>query len=295
MDLSLSFLGALCALGSAFTWAVISLLVRTLAPYFSSVTINVARSLVGAVILLAWVLATAGPEAITGMPGRVLALLALSVIVASALGDTVFFESTKSLGLAQAMTISMTYPLMSAGLAAALIGEGITAPVLIGSLITLGGIALIVTAKAEAGLSRDRFWTGVGAALLAALAWAVSAIMLKAPLDQTDPITAQAVRLPVVTLVLLLSPWGWGSAGQIRGHGRAWVAHLLLVGALTAGSSVLFVAGLKYTGVAIATVLSSCAPMFALPLGRLFLGEPLTWRALLGTVITVLGIVVLKL
>ena len=66
MSLPPAVLGALCALGSALAWAVIGLFVRTLAPHLSSVTINTVRSLVSAALLIGWVLATAGPSAITG-------------------------------------------------------------------------------------------------------------------------------------------------------------------------------------------------------------------------------------
>ena len=44
-----------------------------------------------------------------------------------------------------------------------------------------------------------------------------------------------------------------------------------------------------------ATVLSSTAPMFAMPLGYLFLGERMSRRAILGTALTVAGIAVLQL
>ena len=293
MGLSPSALGALCALGSALSWAVIGLCVRTLAPHLSSVTINAVRSLVSAALLVGWVLATAGPSAITGMPLEVVGLLALSIIVASAIGDTVFFESTRALGLARAMTLAMVYPLMSAVLAALLLGEPFTPAVLAGAVITLAGVGLIVTAHDAEGVADGRFRAGVASALGAALAWAVSVILLKAPLDDVDPVTAQAVRLPVAGLVLLASPWGWASAGELRRNGGPLVGRLLVVSAITVASSVLFVTGVKLAGVTVTAVLSSTAPMFALPLGALFLGERPGARAVLGAAITVLGIAVL--
>ena len=295
MEISRDVLGALCALGSALTWALIGLFVRALAPHLGSVALNVARCALGSAMLLAWVLATSGPGAIAAIPLRVALILTASVIVSSALGDTLFFESTKGLGLARAMTISTTYPLMSAGLAALFLGEAVATPVLLGSVVTLVGIALIVTARGDVGSSPAHFRLGLAAALLAALSWAGSAIILKGPLEQVDPVVAQVWRLPVVAAALLATPWGWSSVGQLRRHGRPLGGRLLVVGALTVGSSVFFMAGLKYTSVAIATVLSSCAPLFALPLGRVFLGEPVTWRALAGSAITVLGIALLGL
>jgi drug/metabolite transporter (DMT)-like permease len=73
------------------------------------------------------------------------------------------------------------------------------------------------------------------------------------------------------------------------------LARLAALSALTAVSSVMFVGGLKYAGVAVATVLSSTAPLFAIPLGLVFLGERLRVATLAGALVTVAGIVVLQL
>jgi drug/metabolite transporter (DMT)-like permease len=73
------------------------------------------------------------------------------------------------------------------------------------------------------------------------------------------------------------------------------VGHLALLGLLTVASSLLFVTGLKYAGVAVSTVLSSTAPMFAIPLGALCLGERLAARTVAGGIVTVAGLAVLEL
>ena len=88
-------LGALCALGSALTWAVISLLVRTVSPPLSSVAVSVLRSLTGGALLLAWVLAAGGLGALAAVPAGTLALLAVSVVIAIGVGDVAFFESAR--------------------------------------------------------------------------------------------------------------------------------------------------------------------------------------------------------
>lgn len=289
-------LGSLAALGSACAWALIGLLVRRLSQAFSSMTLNAVRSLLAGALLLGWLLATGG---VTGL-GRVspwaFALLALSIVIAVGIGDTVFFESARMLGLARAMTVSMTYPLFATLLAAVLVREPVTLPVLAGSALTLGGLALIVTARSADGQARpERLGAGVAAATVASVAWAVSVIALKPPLAEMDAITAQAVRLPVAGVVLWATPWTRGAAAQLRGSpaGTRWA--LAGLGVLTAFSSVLFVAGVKYAGVAVATVLSSTAPMFAIPLGIVFLGERMAPAAILGTVVTVVGIAVLQL
>src|SRR2546426_4313151 len=55
-----------------------------------------------------------------------------------------------------AMTISMTYPVGAAALAAAFLGEPVTLPVAAGTLLTLSGIVLIVAPWAARARSEER-------------------------------------------------------------------------------------------------------------------------------------------
>jgi drug/metabolite transporter (DMT)-like permease len=286
-------LGALAALGSAIAWAVTSLLARTLMTELGSVGVNAVRSSIGGAILVVWVLATAGAGAFTTISASAWVLLTCSIVVAIALGDTVFFESTKALGLGRAMTISTTYPLGAALIATAFLGEPITPAIVVGALVTLAGLVLIVAPWAERP-PEERFWFGVWTAAVAALAWAVSTVLVKPPLAEMDAVTAQAIRLPLASAFLWLLPWSRGAPQALARGSRSAQARILVLGVITAVSSVMFVAGVKHAGVAVASVLSSTAPMFAIPLAVVFLGERLTARALVGVAVTVAGIVVLQ-
>ena len=287
-------LGALAALGSAIAWAVTSLLARTLMAQLGSVGVNAVRSTIGGVILVVWVLVTAGAGVFTAISASAWVLLTLSIVVAIALGDTVFFESTRALGLARAMTISTTYPLGAAAIAALFLDEPITLPIVAGALVTLGGLVLIVAPWAERP-PEERFWFGVGTAAVASFAWALSTVLVKPPLAEMDAVTAQAIRLPLASAFLWLLPWARGAPRALAGSGRSALCRILVLGVITSVSSVMFVAGVKHAGVAVASVLSSTAPMFAIPLAVAFLGERLTARAVVGVAVTVGGIVVLQL
>src|SRR5438093_112942 len=181
--------GALCALGSAMSWSVTSLMVSALAPGIGTFTINAARTTLTAVLVVGWMLAA-------------------------------------------------------------------------------GGLEVILT---------------------------LSVVALRVPLDEIDPVSAQAVRLPVGALLLWVTPWALrGLPGLLRG-GWPLFGRLLALAALTAVSSVMYGASVKYAGVAVAAVLSSTAPLFAVPLGIVFLGERLPVLAMIGAAVTVAGIVVLRL
>jgi drug/metabolite transporter (DMT)-like permease len=285
--------GGLCAAASALAWAVIGLLVRSLSAHFTSLGLNAVRSLLGGALIVLWVAAADGLGELFSMSARAFWLLAISMLLAVGVGDTIFFESTKGLGLARAMTLAMTYPLIAALLAVAALGEPLSARVAVGSLVTLTGVAVTVGVGTGQTAAHGSIRLGVAAALLAAVAWAVSAVMLKPSLAEVDAISAQAVRLPLAGILLGAMPWAWRMRGPPGAPGSGVLWRIGALGALTAVSSVTFVAGVQHAGVAVATVLSSIAPIFAIPLGYLFLGERPTPRTVVGAILAIIGIAIL--
>jgi uncharacterized membrane protein len=285
--------GALCALGAALAWSVTSLLARSVIAHYGSVTINAVRSGIAGVLLVVFVVLSEGPATLVTMSWTTFALLVVSIVAAIAVGDTVFFESARAIGLARAMTIATTYPIGAALLAVVLFGEVITVAVALGTLLTLSGVGVIVSARTEA--RPERLWFGVWTAVLASVAWAVSTVMMKPPLREIEPLTAQAVRLPLASVLLFLTPWTRGTMAKLRDRGRGPLLRMGVLSLVTAFSSVLFVASLKYAGVTVGSVLSSTAPLFAIPLGVIFLGERVSIAMVVGAVIAVAGIVVLQL
>jgi len=56
--------GALCALGSALSWSVTSLMVSTLAAGIGTFTLNAARTTLTAVIVVGWMLLAGGLDSV---------------------------------------------------------------------------------------------------------------------------------------------------------------------------------------------------------------------------------------
>lgn len=292
--MDLGTLGALCALGSAVAWALTSLLVRSLSSRFGTVAINAARTTLCALLIAAWTAAVSDFAGLASVSARSLLLLLVSIVTAIAIGDTIFFESTRLLGVGRAMTLSMSYPVVAAVLAALLLDERITLRVALGGLLTLGGLALVVATRAET-VDAPRSWRGVLAAGGAAVAWGVSVVALRIPLQEMDALTAQLVRLPLAAALLWALPWSWRDVPALARAGRAVAIRFGALSVLTAASSVLYVLSIKHAGVAVATVLSSTAPLFAMPLGVVCFGERVPPSAVVGAAVAVLGVVVLKI
>src|SRR5262249_8221971 len=170
------------------------------------------------------------------------------------------------------------------GLGVWLTGERITPAVAAGAAVTVAGGIFIVSERAPVAPEAEaRAGRGVGLALLAAAAWGGSPVLLEPAITDVDPGKLHAVRLPAAALVLWVTPWARGTGGRVPRHRRTAGPLLLAIGALTALSAVTWVAGLKYAGITVTTVLSSTSPLFAIPLGLVMFGERVGRRAVAGT------------
>src|SRR6202008_2707904 len=156
--------GALCALGAALAWSVTSLLARSIIAHYGSATINSVRSGIAVTLLVVWVVLSEGPATLVTMSWTTFGLLTVSIVAAIAVGDSVFFESTRAIGLGRAMTIATTYPIGAAVLPAVRFGEIITTGIALGTLLTLAGVGVIVSSRTEA--RPERLWFGVWTAVL---------------------------------------------------------------------------------------------------------------------------------
>jgi drug/metabolite transporter (DMT)-like permease len=189
----------------------------------------------------------------------------------------------------------MVHPLMSTIAGILLFGEVMTATRAAGVLLVVGGLALIVTGQSEgsAEASRTRR-SGIKLVLVAAVAWMVGSVMLKPPLQVVSPVTASAVRSPLVGAVLWLTPWArgtWRTVRTTRGREALVLAAICLFSAI---SPILYTVGIKYAGVAIGSVLSTTSPLFTIPLEVAVLGRWPTRRTVLGAVTTVCGIALMR-
>jgi drug/metabolite transporter (DMT)-like permease len=280
----------------ALAWTLLALVARNLTAHFTPFSLNIIRSGVGGLLLLPIALLAGGLGDVARVSATAWVYLMASVALAVGIGDTAFFQSTRVLGLARAMTISTSYPLMASVLALAIFGERITPAVAAGSLVTLAGLVLIVGERDRAAVTEaEGRQQGIALALGAALCWAISAVLMKPPLREIDPVTIQGARLPLVTLLLWATPWARGTGRRLWALRRSAGPSILALGALTALSAVCYMTGLKYAGVTLGTVLSSTSPLFALPVALLTGDDRITWRTVTGAALAVAGIALLSL
>lgn len=148
-----------------------------------------------------------------------------------------------------------------------------------GLAVALAGVAILVR-PFDAGT--DASWSGIVAALLASLAWAIGTVYARRRLAGQDPLGASAVETivagPLMIGVHLViergEPIAWG--------GQAWLAvgYLAVMGSLVGFTAFVYLtAHMTSSKVGTYTYIN---PAVAVLLGWWVLGEAMTWRLALG-------------
>jgi len=291
--------GDLVALTAALGWAMTTVLARHISRVMPSFWYNALRITIASVVMLAalpWTLAHADLSRLTPIA---VGLLLVSVLTGFALGDTSFFESMRRIGVARAAPIAGCHPLVTALLAVTFLGEPVTPALVLGVVVISIGVWLITTDKAGVGPSvgaRKAMLIGVALALVAAVGWSTSTVLVRPALQQVDAIMASTIRLPFATVVLLLVAGRMGKVDSRRlVLSRGTLAWLLVAGLLTVFAATLYLFAVDLAGAARTAALSSVSPIFSATIAVLLLGEQMTRRLALGMSVSLSGVLAIVL
>jgi DME family drug/metabolite transporter len=194
-----------------------------------------------------------------------------------------YFSAVTRTGVAIAALIAIcSAPLLIAVMAAATLGERVTARVALALGLGVAGTALLIVGPRTAADLSPRFVTGVALALAAALAYALYVVLAKATLARTAPLPLAGVTFTVAALVLAPVLAGPSVAQQIA-LGWPW---LLYLGAVTtAGAYAIYTIGLRDVTASVAGVASLMEPLTATLLGVFLFGERLGAAGVVGAVL----------
>lgn len=288
-------IGEFSALGSALLWAVTSVLLRGLQSHVNAVSLSGFRCLVGTVVAAAIMLAMGRADGIMEMSLPTTGWLLGSVLLGLGMGDTLFFYGIKLVGIARGLPATSLTPMYTALLAAAFLDEPLTLTLAMGIVLVVSGILLVMMPASPERVvpsATDRKARRLGLLLvtgLAPLCWAGASACLKFGMQEIDPVSATTVRLAVASVVLL----GVGSMSrsglQMREYRGRKLLGILAAGGISAVSAQMFLLAIQRAGVSRTAILTSTAPLFGVPIAML-MGERLTWRIALGTLISVSGV-----
>ena len=289
--------GEISALGCAFIWALSSVFTKSLAPRFHPLTLNLLRCLGASFVLWVLIPLYPGVQSLGQAPPASVVFLVVSALLGICLGDTIYIQGLKMVNVTLAFPLAQSsMPILSLIAAVLFLGERITGSLAVGTALVIGGIYLIAAPHGPASAppfspTHQRKGKGIGLILIASVLWTISISLLKPGLQGVNLVMANGIRLPVACLLLL--PLAFGQR-QAPLSPKPAVGEILLgafSGALSFGlGGILFLVAIQHAGAGKAAVLTSCAPLFGLPLSVLYLKERVTARLLWGTGLVVAGI-----
>jgi drug/metabolite transporter (DMT)-like permease len=286
-------LGDVAALICAISWGGTSLMARAVSRELPPIWFNALRCLVGTlavVAILPWTLSRSDLSTLTPVA---VGLLLGSVVLGMGIGDTAFFASIRRLGVARAMPIASSYPLLTALIAVPTLGEAVTLPLVVGIIVVSLGVWLLTSDGSRAAAARHAdFMPGVLLAVVASLGWALSSIFVRPALHTVDVILATTIRTPMAAALLLLVGYLRIARTPFPKLSRSAAFWMLISGIVTTFSASLFLLAVDLVGAARTAALSSASPLFVAPLAFVLFGERPSVRLVVGIAITVVGIVV---
>ncbi len=219
-----------------------------------------------------------------------------SVILGAVIGDTFYLMSQERIGVSYAFPISMSFPILTYFLTVIFLGEPLIISRLSGVFVAVTGIVILAREQEsdannnwESQEIRKIDWIGITLAILTAILYATGTTILQIGVEGVDALSANFIRMVVgsisfVPMVLVARMKGMPVPTK---RATKLVAIAGLFG--MAIGSIFYVTGVKYAGAAIASVLASTAPLWAVPVSVFYLKERLTRLAALGVIATIVG------
>lgn len=298
----MTYIGELISIGVAFSWTATALLSEYGSRHMGNLTLNVLRMALALLLsaLLLW--AVTGCPLPSGVTAEGCGWMLLSGLVGYVIGDFCLFQCYLIIGSRYGQLFMTLAPLAAALTAWISLGEQMEAMSVVAMLVTLGGIAITVLGRDGHHVELQLPLSGVLYAVGAALCQGVGLVLSKVGMahyaagaqpEWLIPFSANMLRCVagIVGFTLLLYVReGFGPLRHALGNGKDMTvaAMTTLFGPFVGvGFSLMAV---RYTSAGIASTLMALTPIIIiLPSWWLF-KQPVTWRSVLGAVISVAGV-----
>jgi drug/metabolite transporter (DMT)-like permease len=291
----------MAAITTAFCWSFTSIFFSYSGRRVGSVVVNVSRLLFAFLIMACLHYVVFGAFLPLNAPLFRWQWLALSGVLGLVVGDSGLFQAFVLIGPRLATLTMALVPIFSTFLGWLFFRESVTSVELAGIMLTVGGVAWVVSEK-RSGRSRvanKQYGLGILFGLMGALGQASGLIAAKFGLvGDFPPVSANVIRMMTAMLVL----WGVTALrGRVVYTVRQW-RHKRALSAIVAGTIfgpvigvLMSLVAIQLTRVGIAATLMALTPIILIPLSFFLFKERITFRGIAGTVAAVAGVALIFL
>jgi len=292
--------GGLAAVGAAALFGLSSTFFTLAGRRVGPSTVNRARLLLAAVVAIGLHAVTRGEPLPSTATASAWLWLGLSGVIGLALGDQSLFQAFVRIGPALAMLIFSTTPVFTSFLGYVILGERLTVTEWVGIAVTLVGIAWVVSEP------KRRDFHGASGSYRAGLLYAAGGALgqslglLTAKLGLAEGVAPQSANLmrllaaaAAIWVMALLTGSARNTHSALREDPRASVFTTLGTAAGPIFGVWLSLVAIDHARLGIASTLMALTPIFLLPIARLVFSEPISYRAVFGTIVAVSGATIL--
>ncbi|MHB8852757.1 MAG: DMT family transporter [Ignavibacteriaceae bacterium] len=293
------YIGELSALLTAFLWSGSSFAFTAAAERLNSIQLNINRIFIAAVFLYATILLSGIQFSISTSQ---VFYLAVSGFIGLVFGDTFLFKAFQHVGARISMLLMALSPAMSAVLAYFFLREYLSLWGIVGMFITMSGIALVILERNEIPTSKYKISkAGIFFGLMGALGQAGGLVFAKIAFNSGEINGFVATFVRIVAAFLVMLPLAI-VVRRFKNPFKFYAKDLKALTSTIAGTifgpylGITFsLIAVEYTKVGIASTLMSMMPIIMLPIVRYYYKEKLSWRAIIGAIVAVVGVSILFL
>jgi len=297
------YIGELISIGVAFSWTATALLSELGSKRLGNLTLNVLRMALALLFSMVMFWVVMGSPWPSGGTVEAYGWMLLSGLVGYVIGDFCLFQCYIIIGSRYGQLFMTLAPLAAALTAWIALGQQMSAVSIVAMLVTLSGIAISVLGRGERRrVSLSLPLSGVLFAVAAAVCQGVGLVLSKIGMDHYDASSIPAWLVPfsanffrcvagIVGFSLLLYLREGFSPLREALHDRKGMsvatATTIFGPFVGVGFSLMAV---QYTSAGIASTLMALTPIIIILPSYWLFRQPITWRAVVGALISVVGV-----
>lgn len=299
----MAYLGEVISIGVAFSWTATALLSEFGSKRLGNLTLNVLRMALALLFAMVMFLVVSGSPLPTGGTLEAYGWMLLSGLVGYVIGDFCLFQCYIIIGSRYGQLFMTLAPLAAALMAWVTLGQQMSAMSIVAMLVTLLGISISVLGRGEHHrVSLKLPLGGVLFAVAAALCQGIGLVLSKIGMDHYDttaipewlvPFSANFFRCVAgivgFTLLLYFREGFQPLREAVHDRKGMMVATATTIFGPFVGVGFSLMA-VQYTSAGIASTLMALTPIIIILPSYWLFGQKITWKAVLGAVISCIGV-----
>jgi drug/metabolite transporter (DMT)-like permease len=291
-------IGELSSLGCAVSWSIAIIFFKKFSALIHPIHINLSKNFLALLMMIptAWLI---DGQVMYQTDPHDLMILVLSGAFGIGVADSLMLITLKLVGATRFAIIDCFYTPIMVAVSFLLFGETVNAQQVLGGSIILTAVMLISLPNRHVEsipFSRNMMGIGVGIAALIIIAFgiiSVKPIFPKYPLFWIVITRLTAGTISSAAISLCMSDRKQAFKTLFTGANFYWM--LLAAFFSTYISMIMWLNGFKHASTSVAAVLNQTSTIFTVLMAAFVLGETLTKRSLVGTILAFIGVVVVSL